>query len=38
MTVNMPFFISPAYWVPRITISPRSKLTAMEVVEVMPVV
>ena len=26
MIVNTPFFISPAYSVPRITISPRSKL------------
>ena len=34
MTVNTPFFISPAYSVPKITISLRSKLRSMLVVEV----
>ena len=36
MTVNTPFFISPAYIVPRMTISPRSKHTSTDVVEVIP--
>ena len=34
ITVNTPFFISPAYSVPKITISRRSKLRSMLVVEV----
>ena len=38
MTEKIPFFISPAYSVPRMTISMRLKLTSTEVVEVMPVV
>ena len=36
MTEKTPFFISPAYSVPRITISMRLKLISTEVVEDMP--
>jgi len=36
MIVNTPFFISPAYSVPRMTISPESKLSDTEAVESMP--
>lgn len=38
MTEKIPFFISPAYSVPRMTISLRLKLTSTEVEEVMPAV
>ena len=38
MTVKMPFFISPAYSVPRMTNSCSSKLMSTLVVDVMPVV
>lgn len=38
MTEKIPFFISPAYSVPRMTISMRLKLTSTDVVEVIPVV
>ena len=38
MMVKTPFFISPAYSVPRMTISLRSKERAMLVLEVMPAV
>lgn len=38
MTEKIPFFISPAYSVPRITISRRLKLTSTEVEEVIPAV
>ena len=31
MTEKMPFFISPAYWVPRMTISPAARLTSTDV-------
>ncbi len=36
MTVKIPFFISPAYSVPKITISPRSKLRSTLVSDVTP--
>ena len=36
MSVNTPFFISPAYWVPRMTISPCSKFRLTLVDEVTP--
>jgi len=38
MTEKMPFFISPAYSVPRMTISRRLKLTSTDVCDVMPAV
>ena len=38
MTEKTPFFISPAYSVPRMTISMRLKLISTEVVELMPFV
>ena len=38
ITEKTPFFISPAYSVPRITISMRLKLISTEVVELMPLV
>ena len=38
MSVKMPFFISPAYSVPRMTYSRRSRLSAMLVFEVICVV
>jgi hypothetical protein len=38
MTEKTPFFISPAYSVPRMTISMRLKLISTEVVELMPLV
>lgn len=38
MTLKTPFFISPAYSVPRITISIRLKLISTDVVEDMPFV
>ena len=38
MTEKIPFFISPAYSVPRMTISFLLKLTSTEVAEVMPAV
>ena len=38
MIVKTPFFISPAYSVPRITTSPSSMLRSTLVLEVMPAV
>ena len=38
MTEKTPFFISPAYSVPRMTISMRLKLISTEVVDDMPLV
>jgi hypothetical protein len=38
MTENTPFFISPAYSVPRMTISIRLKLISTDVVDDMPFV
>ena len=38
MTEKTPFFISPAYSVPRMTISMRLKLISTEVVLLMPLV
>jgi hypothetical protein len=38
ITLKIPFFISPAYSVPKMTISMRLKLISTEVDEVMPAV
>lgn len=38
MIVRTPFFISPAYWVPKMTISLRPKCNETEVLEVIPFV